>query len=98
MQIHPLFTTGILPIAVLIVLNVRICKGILLLHQRRTNRNTKEINMTYIAIAIVTLFVVTNLPRILMGFREVLNLGVIIDCIEEKRQYIPSLMFFLVRI
>jgi hypothetical protein len=48
---------------ILVILNVRICKGIMLLHQRRTNRNTKEINMTYIAIAIVTMFIVLNLPR-----------------------------------
>ncbi len=57
--------------AILTILNVRICKGIVLLHQRRTNRNAKEINMTYIAIVIVGLFVVTNLPRILLGFHEV---------------------------
>lgn len=62
-QFHPLITTGLAPITILVILNVRICKGIMLLHQRRTNRNAKEINMTYIAIAIVTLFVVFNLPR-----------------------------------
>ncbi len=70
-KLHPLTTTGIAPVAILTILNVRICKGIVLLHQRRTNRNAKEINMTYIAIAIVGLFVVTNLPRILLGFHEV---------------------------
>ena len=62
-QFHPLITTGLAPITILVILNVRICKGIMLLQQRRTNRNAKEINMTYIAIAIVTLFVVFNLPR-----------------------------------
>ena len=44
-QFHPLITTGLAPITILVILNVRICKGIMLLHQRRTNRNAKEINM-----------------------------------------------------
>ena len=68
----------------------------MLLHHRRTNRNAKEIKMTYIAIAIVTLFVVSNMPRILLGFEEVVNTKTIIDCIEKDVQYIPSLTFFKV--
>lgn len=41
MQFHPLTTTGLAPVAILIVLNVRICRGISILHQRRTSRNRK---------------------------------------------------------
>ena len=40
-QLHPLTTTGLAPVAILIVLNVRICRGIHFLHQRRTSRNRK---------------------------------------------------------
>ena len=52
--------------------------------------------MTYIAIAIVSLFVVSNMPRIMLGFQEVVNTRTIIDCIEKDVQYIPSLTFFKV--
>ena len=40
--------------------------------------------MAYVAIIIVTLFVVTNLPRILAGAHEVTNTHLIIHCIENK--------------
>lgn len=96
-QVHPLSTTGLIPILILVILNIRICKGIMLLHQRRTNRNTKEIRMTYIAIAIVTAFFVFNLPRIAAGTYEVFSTTTIINCIENGAQFIPSLRFFLVR-
>eukprot|EP00094_Tigriopus_californicus_P000295 TCALIF_00285-PA protein Name:"Similar to FR FMRFamide receptor (Drosophila melanogaster)" AED:0.21 eAED:0.21 QI:91/0.57/0.37/0.62/0.57/0.75/8/0/476 len=92
--LHPLTTTGVAPIAILIFLNIRICKGIILLHQRRTNRNIKEIRMTYIAIAIVTLFIIFNLPRIVAGAHEVFHTQLIIRCIQNNIQYIPDLMFF----
>ena len=41
--------------------------------------------MAYVAIIIVTLFVVTNLPRILAGAHEVTNTHLIIFCIENKQ-------------
>ena len=41
--------------------------------------------MAYVAIIIVTLFVVTNLPRILAGAHEVTNTHLIIHCIENKQ-------------
>ena len=63
MQFHPLTTTGLAPMFILIVLNLRICRGIRILHQRRTSRNRKELNMAYVAIVIVSLFVLTNMPR-----------------------------------
>ena len=63
LQFHPFTTTGVAPTAVLIVLNLRICRGIRVLHQRRTKRNRRELNMAYIAIAIVSLFVMSNVPR-----------------------------------
>jgi hypothetical protein len=40
--------------------------------------------MAYIAIVIVSLFVVSNLPRILAGAHEVTNTHLIIHCIENK--------------
>ena len=80
--------------AILIVLNVRICRGIQILHQRRTSRNRKELNMAYIAIVIVSLFVISNMPRILAGAQEVTNTSLIIHCIENKAQYIPSMDFY----
>lgn len=92
--IHPLTTTGLAPVAILIVLNVRICRGIQILHQRRTSRNRKELNMAYIAIVIVSLFVISNMPRILAGAQEVTNTHLIIHCIENKTQYIPSMDFY----
>ena len=62
-QFHPFTTTGLAPMAILVVLNIRICRGIRVLHQRRTSRNRRELNMAYIAIVIVSLFVVSNVPR-----------------------------------
>ena len=41
--------------------------------------------MAYVAIIIVTLFVVSNLPRILAGAHEVTNTHLIIHCIENKQ-------------
>ncbi len=40
--------------------------------------------MAYVAIVIVTLFVVSNLPRILAGSHEVTNTWLIIHCIENR--------------
>ena len=45
----------------------------------------QELNMAYVAIIIVTLFVVTNLPRVLAGAHEVTNTHLIIHCIENKQ-------------
>ena len=67
-QFHPFTTTGVAPTAVLIVLNLRICRGIRVLHQRRTKRNRRELNMAYIAIAIVSLFVISNVPRYVLRY------------------------------
>ena len=46
--------------------------------------------MAYVAIIIVTLFVVTNLPRILAGAHEVTNTHLIIHCIENKYVALPE--------
>ena len=43
--------------------------------------------MAYVAIIIVTLFVVSNLPRILAGAHEVTNTHLIIHCIENKQVF-----------
>jgi len=65
----------------------------------------------YIAIAIVGLFVVSNLPRIILGFQEatfhanfaqikfpilqVMSTSTIIECISIGAHFIPTLNFFL---
>lgn len=84
-QLHPLATTGVVPFAILIVLNVRICRGIRILQGRR---NRKDLNLAQIAVTIVSLFVISNVPRIFAGGMEVANTNVIIFCVENKERWV----------
>ena len=118
-QLHPLTTTGIAPMAILIILNRRILKGMKVLNnttrrapqqsqepsfvsnaaqERSQRRHMNEIRTTHMAIAIVISFAVLNLPRIAISAKEVTNTNLIINCIENKRKFFPSLQYYQIDI
>ena len=114
-QLHPLTTTAIAPMAILIILNRRILKGMRVLNnsrrgpaqpqeeqqfvnnaaaERSQRRHMNEIRATQMAIAIVISFVVLNLPRIAISFKEVTNTNLILFCIENKTGFYNSVEYF----
>ena len=100
LQIHPLTTTGWMPVLLLIVLNICVVRGIANLNRtlpsqqfRRKKRHRKEIKATYMALAIIVTFAVLNLPRIIASTIEVMNTNQIIHCVEQN--YVPHKEFYL---
>ncbi len=51
--------------------------------------------MAYLTFAIVTLFFVLNVPRILLGTYEVTNTWKILRCVENESKYISPLSFYV---
>ena len=105
--------------AILIILNRRILKGMKVLNnttrrapqqsqepsfvsnaaqERSQRRHMNEIRTTHMAIAIVISFAVLNLPRIAISAKEVTNTNLIINCIENKRKFFPSLQYYQIDI
>ena len=101
--------------AILIILNRRILKGMRVLNnsrrgpvqpqeeqqfvnnaaaERSQRRHMNEIRATQMAIAIVISFVVLNLPRIAISFKEVTNTNLILFCIENKTGFYNSVEYF----
>ena len=105
--------------AILIILNRRILKGMKVLNntsrrppnqsqepsfisnaaqERSQRRHKNEIRTTHMAIAIVISFAVLNLPRIAISAKEVTNTNLIINCVENKRKFFPSLQYYQIDI
>ena len=66
--------------------------------ERSQRRHMNEIRTTHMAIAIVISFAVLNLPRIAISAKEVTNTNLIINCIENKRKFFPSLQYYQIDI
>jgi hypothetical protein len=78
-----LVTTGLGPMAALAFFNLRIFRGIRMMHER-TRRNNKqkasEMNLAAILLCIVFLFLVCHFPRIMLNVHEFFMLDAMIAC------------------
>ena len=86
---HPLLTTCVIPIIVLCILNHKIIK----ISKQRLSSFTRmafEVNLAKIMITIVIIFIIFNIPRMLLFLYEVCTIPNIIECYERKCPYYIS--------
>ena len=65
-----LVITCIIPVISLIGLNMRIFRGIRFSHIRSKNSAKKEVNLAFILICIVFVFIFSNIPRVFLNCYE----------------------------
>ena len=83
---HPVLTTCLAPIVILIVLNYKIVR---VSRQRLStyNKITAEIRMAKIMMIIVILFILLNLPKMSLSMFEIFTIPNILECYERQCPY-----------
>ena len=79
---HPLLTTCLAPLIILIILNYKIFIG-----SSRINVTSQDTNLSTIMIAIVSVFVILNIPKIVLTLFEVTTIPDIISCRKRGCPY-----------
>ena len=85
---HPLLTTCIIPIIILIILNYKIYSG-----SRRfllVRPNTSDISLAHIMMTIVAVFIILSVPKMAMAIHEVSTIPSILDCFSRQCGYFLS--------
>ena len=85
---HPLITTCIIPIIILIILNYKIYTGSRRLLCSRSN--SRDISMARVMMTIVTVFVILSIPKTVLALYEVSTIPSILDCFSRQCGYFIS--------
>ena len=80
---HPLATTCIIPICALSFLNYRILIG----SKRMSANSQNDISMAKIMMTIVTVFIILNIPKMVLALYEVMTIPNILECYRRRCHY-----------
>ncbi|XP_023346429.1 uncharacterized protein LOC111715341 [Eurytemora carolleeae] len=75
--------TSILPVLLLIYFNIKIYRGIKYSHIRSGNRAKHEAGLAIILLCIVFVFIICQIPRVILNTQEIVRMEDIIRCKEE---------------
>ena len=86
---HPLLSTCIIPVFILVFANLGILKSRRMSQSSQT-RLSADITMAKTMMAIVTVFIILNIPKMVLALYEVSTIPDIIDCYERNCLYYLS--------
>jgi len=86
---HPLTTTGLAPLVILSLLNFKIYRQISMSNKffRTGSSRTKEFRLAKTMMALVVVFILLNMPRLVLGLIEVLHMPTVEKCFEEDHDF-----------
>ena len=83
---HPLITSCIIPIFALSILNYRILLG----SRRMSASSQNDVSMAKILMTVVTVFILLNIPRMILVLYEVTLIPNILECFRRRCKYHPT--------
>jgi len=95
---HPLTTTGLAPLILLLILNFKIYRRISLSNKyfRAGSSRTKEYHLAKTMMVLVIVFIVLNMPRLVLGLNEVLHMPALEKCFKQDYHYHQGKITYIV--
>jgi len=95
---HPLTTTGLAPLVLLLILNFKIYRRISLSNKyfRAGSSRTKEYHLAKTMMVLVIVFIVLNMPRLVLGLNEVLHMPALEKCFKQDYHYHQGKITYIV--
>jgi len=95
---HPLTTTGLAPLILLLILNFKIYRRISLSNKyfRAGSSRTKEYHLAKTMMVLVLVFIVLNMPRLVLGLNEVLHMPALEKCFKADYHYHQGKITYIV--